>query len=394
MNQTMNGDRLFVEIDHSQVNKHGEAAPGDVFMSQRNDKEDRIVCVLADGLGSGIKASVLATMTATMAVRLVSAENVNIQKVSETIMNILPVCSVRKIAYSTFTIVDIQETGLVRIIEYENPAAILLRRGKRLQLDKAEVPGSRTLSSGSFMAREGDRVVLYSDGVSQSGMGMARMPFGWTAEKAEEFVLTTCRNDPKISAHRLAQALVERALANDSAVAKDDTTCAVISFRSPRNLLVLTGPPIDTKRDADMAALVREFPGKKAVCGGTTANIVARELDREVEVDLTVLDPEIPPLSYMKEVDLVTEGMITLGRVAALLEEGKRPATGKINAAARLVKLLLDSDIIEFVVGTKINEAHQDPNLPVELDIRRNIVKKITRLLNERYLKKASLRYI
>lgn len=365
-----------------------------MFMSQRNDSEDRIVCVLADGLGSGIKASVLATMTATMAVRLIAAENMNVQKVSETIMHTLPICSKRKIGYSTFTIVDIQQTGQVRIIEYENPPAILIRQGKRLKLDKTEVPSSRTLSHTSFLAREGDRVVLYSDGVTQSGMGMAQMPFGWTADKADEFVLAMCKNDPEISAHCLANGVVERALANDCGRAKDDITCAVIAFRSPRNLLVLTGPPTDTERDADMATLMREFSGKKAICGGTTSNIVARELNRQVEVDLTMLDPEIPPLSYMEGVDLVTEGMLTLGRVATLLEEGRRPTTSRINAAVKLVELLLDSDIIEFVVGTKINEAHQDPNLSVELDIRRNIVKRIVRLLNEKHLKKASLRYI
>ena len=68
--------------------------------------------------------------------------------------------------------------------------------------------------------------------------------------------------------------------------------------------------------------------------------------------------------------------------------------TEKQNAAVRLTKLLLGSDKIDFVVGTKINIAHQDPNLPMELEIRRNIVKKIFRILQDRYLKEISVRYI
>ena len=67
----------------------------------------------------------------------------------------------------------------------------------------------------------------------------------------------------------------------------------------------------------------------------------------------------------------------------------KRP-----NAATRLVELLLNSDIIHFLVGTRINEAHQDPNVPVELDLRRNIIRKIASLLETRYLKESRLQFM
>ncbi len=157
---------------------------------------------------------------------------------------------------------------------------------------------------------------------------------------------------------------------------------------------MLTGPPFDQDRDSEIAGLIRDFSGMKIICGGTTANIVARELKRSIDIDLSELDPQIPPPSRMEGVNLITEGTITLSRVAEHLENGDAPESLKQNPAVQLVRLLLESDIIDFVVGTKINEAHQDPNLPVELDIRRNLIRRIVRLLNEKYMKAATIRFI
>jgi hypothetical protein len=111
---------------------------------------------------------------------------------------------------------------------------------------------------------------------------------------------------------------------------------------------------------------------------------------------LAELDPEIPPAAAMEDVDLVTEGTVTLAKVAELLERGGQagPAPARKNAATDLVWLMLQSDIVEFVVGTRINEAHQDPNVPVELDLRRNIVRRIAALLESRHLKEARVRFI
>jgi hypothetical protein len=211
-------------------------------------------------------------------------------------------------------------------------------------------------------------------------------------------VLGHLANAPEICSRELSRLVTVRARANDSGQAKDDTTCAVIHFRVPRELLVVSGPPIDREKDRDLADLVREFSGKRIVCGGTTANIIARELARSLTVDIASVDPEIPPPSRMDGIDLVTEGILTLGRVAELLEQGDGPETvrrvGRENAADRLVAMLLAGDRIRFVIGTKINEAHQDPNIPVELEIRRNVVKKIARLLEEKYLKDVGVRFV
>jgi hypothetical protein len=165
-------------------------------------------------------------------------------------------------------------------------------------------------------------------------------------------------------------------------------------FRNPRRLLVLTGPPFSRDKDPELARLVNTFDGRKVVCGGTTANILGRLLKRDIAMDLDFFDPEVPPTSRMKGVDLITEGTITLAKVASLLEDGVNPDTLARNAVRQLVSLLLDSDIVQFVVGTRINEAHQDPSIPAELDLRRNIIKRIARQLEQKHFQETSIRYL
>jgi hypothetical protein len=138
-----------------------------------------------------------------------------------------------------------------------------------------------------------------------------------------------------------------------------------------------------------------QTPGRKVICGGTTANIISRQLNRPVEIDLRqARDPRVPPTARMQGFDLVTEGILTLGEVLRLLEDGEAPEELKPNAAVRLTRMLLDSDVVKFAVGTRINEAHQDPNIPVDLELRRNIVKRIARILEDKHMKRVVVQYV
>lgn len=413
----MNGS-IFIEVAHFARKKQGQGAEGDVFLSRKTD-DGRIISVLSDGLGSGIKAGVLATLTATMAARFV-AEDIPLRKAARIIMKTLPVCKERGISYATFTLADIDSQSRVKIIEYDNPAYLLFRQAAEpvllepLKHDIAvDRPGSRRqgaqapLRSGAvsllsravmhyseFEAKSGDRLVFFSDGVSQSGMGSKVYPLGWGVPRVQSYIMKLLKETPDISARRLAQAVVQEAESHDAYQPQDDITCAVIYFRKPRRLLLMSGPSIDPGRDPEMARMFRDFQGSKILCGGTTASIIARELGLSIKVNLKNIDPVIPPASLMEGADLVTEGIITLGRAAELLENPASSDRLKSNPATQLVELLLNSDCIEFVVGTKINEAHQDPSMPVELEIRRNIIKRIAGLLEEKYLKEIHIRFI
>jgi hypothetical protein len=391
------GKDFFLDVDSYQHCKHRQFVAGDVFLTHKIKEENRVITVLSDGLGSGIKASVLATLTASMAIKYIS-NYMDIKQTAEVIMDTLPVCKVRKISYSTFTIVDISSSGHTRVIEHGNPPYVLLRNGTAEQIEKIPIHlkkwEDREVHFSEFDAHIGDRIVFFSDGVSQAGMGLPQMPLGWGRENVVRQAQEWLNRRKSASARELARRIVISARQFDGYTPKDDISCGVMYLRAPRNLLVVTGPPFSESMDSELAHLVDTFEGQKVVCGGTTASIVARELDREINMILEKLDPEVPPFSEMDGVDLVTEGTLTLSKSAEILERGQNPELMKTNAATMLVSTFLDSDIIHFVIGTRINEAHQDPNLPVELDIRRNIIKKISHLLETKYLKEVRKRLI
>ena len=279
----------------------------------------------------------------------------------------------------------------------DNPPHMFIRDFKPLTVKCRELSSpkwkDRTISISQVTTQPEDRIIMVSDGVTQAGLGNRKYPLGWGRQGCLDFILKEIRKNPYVSAHDLARAVVHEALDKEvEHKAGDDISCVVLYFRKPRKLLVLTGPPFDEDKDREFAELVSSYDGKTVICGGTTANIVERELCLKCEIDKTSFDDKIPMASIMDGVDLVTEGILTLTEVYRMLKEGIDK--NKTNAAVRLAKLLLDSDRIDFVVGTKINIAHQDPSLPMELEIRRNIVKKIFRLLQSQYLKEISVRYI
>ncbi len=387
---------LFLEIDVAQTAKEGQSICGDVFMTQPAQEKNRIISVLSDGLGSGVKANILSSMTASMALRFI-ASDMDFLHSAEIMMEALPVCQVRKISYATFTIVDSVLKGWTRIIEMDNPKTIFIRDNQLLPLVYREVESpkwsKRKILFSEILTKPEDRIILLSDGITQSGMGSHGYPFGWGEKGCQELALSTIKRKPYISAQELSDLILAEALSKEPLMKSgDDMTCAVMYFRRPRNLILLTGPPFAKDKDGEYASMLDDFDGTKVVCGGTTADIVARELGRSIETDLMTGAPGIPPLSVIKGIDLVTEGILTLTEANKILKHHE--GLDSDNPAAKLAKLLLNNDVIQFVVGTRINEAHQDPSLPVEIEIRRNIIKTLSDTLRDKYLKKTSIRYI
>ena len=391
----MSTDSLFLEVDCAQRRKDGEHICGDTFHSMKLTAEDRVIAALSDGLGSGVKASILSSMTATMALRFAAA-NRDLRRASEIIMDALPVCAVRRIRYATLTIIDAVLHGPTRLLEQGNPRAILLRGGEAVDFERTRVHVEsaldRTIFMGTFRSEPEDRLIVYSDGVSQAGLGGGIWKLGWRPEGCAACARDLVCANPDISARDLAHTIVEEAVRKEpGACAKDDISCAVFYFRTPRRLLLVTGPAFDPTHDREVAERLEHFPGRRVVAGGTTANIIARELRREVTMDLAGPFGGLPPVSVMRGADLVTEGILTLTQTAQMLERGG--PFGR-DAAGRLAELLINSDRIDFLVGTRINEAHQDPTLPVDLEIRRNIIRRIADTLATRYLKETAVQFI
>ncbi len=391
--------RFYIEVSCEQRNYGNERICGDVFISRKVKQESRTIMVLSDGMGHGVKANVLATITATLAVNF-TIEHKAVEKIADIIMNTLPVCSERHMSYSTFTIVDIEHNGLTTILEYDNPQTIILRDNKPFDpgwnclILNSEKNAGKEILSCQFQPRKEDRIIFCSDGITQSGLGSDKYPLGWGRDNMQDYVIKLVQNSPKISASKLASRMVNIAHRNDGFSSRDDASCASIYFRKPRKLLVVTGPPYEKNNDRQLGDAVRSFKGKIVVCGATTADIVSRELELKVEDSLVFEDPELPPVSHMEGIDLVTEGILTITKVTRILKDySPSYALGK-GPADRIVKLVLQCDEIHFIIGTRINIAHQDPSLPVELEMRRTVIKRMARLLEEKFLKEVSIRYI
>jgi len=384
----------FVEVECTQICKSGMHVCGDSFRSQRIESENRIIATLADGLGSGVKANILATMTATMAQQF-SAANRDIHRFSRVMQESLPICRVRKIAYSTFTIVDSVIEEHVRIAELGNPPYFLFRNDVEVPVPREVLPGetqARDMALSSFMPKPNDRIIFCSDGVTQAGLGSDDWRFGWQSSECAAFIKNLLQSHPGISAHDLSNSICREALSKEPGrKAKDDISCAVVYFRSPRKALLLTGPPYNHEHDAEYGRLLQEDYDSKIVAGGTTASIAARLLGAEVEVDFDTASGGLPPCSQIEGIDLVTEGILTLTRLMQYLSE---KSVAHQDPAGEMARLLLVHDRIKIVVGTRINDSHQDPTFPPELVMRRNIAMKIASLLRTNYLKEVTIEFI
>lgn len=394
----MKNDNYYIEVAAHLETKFGNQVCGDVFLSKKIKEEAKTIAVLSDGLGSGIKANVLATMTASMALNF-SAINEPIDRTAKTIMNTLPVDAKRKINYATFTILNIDSDGEIKIVEYDNPPFYLIRNGKLVDTKskKIEIKSAskkQTILEYDFFAQKEDRIVIVSDGITQASIGAATMPFGWGADAVGEYLVKLIDANPEISANSLSKKVLEKAKMLDGLKIKDDASCAVVYLRAPRQLLICSGPPYRKESDKLLGHTIKDFDGKKIICGGTTAQIVSRELNIPIETSLLQMGTDVPPASDMEGIDIVAEGILTIGKVVEILEKELDLNDEMFGVAADIVKMIFEHDSIHFLIGTKVNNAHQDPNLPVELEIRRSVLKKMAFLLENKYLKEVELKYI
>ena len=376
---------VHIDVAWKSLNKKGEELCGDKVVTVRT--ADSTIAVLADGLGSGVKANILATLTSTICATMVR-EGASVADVVSTIVNTLPVCSVRKVAYATFSILEIKDSGEGYLAEFDNPFCIYIRDGQRMEFkcEYNEYSGKGVYET-RFQALPGDVITIVSDGVIYAGV-VESLNFGWTWEHVVKWLLNATALD--MSAPRLAAALSDTV--NDLYMKKpgDDSTVLVAEVTPHRVVNMLAGPP---KEKADDERMVRDYmrsQGKKVICGGTSANIVARVLNRKIRTSLTYSDPSIPPIGFIEGVDLVTEGVLTLTRTLDILQEYCEKDADSYyfhrideeNGAAMLARLLLeDCTHLKLFIGTAINPAHQNPNLPADLSIKLKLIDRLAELM-------------
>ncbi len=389
---------LFVETACRQASCANRAPCGDSFLQRQFPAQGHTVLVLSDGMGHGVKAHLLSMLTAAIFQGMAGAPQ-SIEETARMVMRTLPVCSVRRISYSTFTLVDIDHRSeRVRLIEYDNPQAFVFREGMPMEVEREAHPyaGSQTgrrqvFYTSSFTMRCGDRLVLTTDGVTQSGLGSDRYPFGWGREAVADFLGGLLRREPEMAPGVWAQRVLDRAVELDGSRPKDDITCVAVQVREPRRAMLCSCPPSLTADIARLADRIRGFEGRKIVCGHLLAQQVAGYWGRELRQRLTSTDPELPPEWEIEGLDLVTEGLLTLSKVLDILEHYAERPRGR-GPAYHICELLLASDRIELVVGMRrSNTAAADTET---LILRRKVLGAIAQTLERGFAKQVVTTYL
>lgn len=352
---------LCIEYGCSSLNKYGEELCGDQVELCQNG--DWTTLVLADGLGSGVKASILSTLTSKLLCKMI-ANDIDIIDCIETIIQTLPVCKVRRLAYSTFSVIHVNRQGEGCLFEFDNPQAIWYHDGHSMDFAREEmlIRGKKVYKS-NLQLQKNDLVIVMSDGTVHAGVGKI-LNFGWTRPQIMEHLDRTIR--PGMSARAVACMLASAC--NDLYLDKpgDDTTVAAIRIREPLQVNIMVGPPVDRDSDNYYVTSFMHEEGKKIVCGGTTAQIVARQIGKPLETSFDFPDKDVPPIGFIEGIDLATEGVLTMRRLLELSDRylsisDLTPKTfHRKDGASRLASILFEeATSIVFYIGQSVNKAHK-----------------------------------
>lgn len=380
-------NNLCADIGWRSVNHFGEELCGDHVDVVEQDDGNSTVLVLADGLGSGVKASILSTLTAKI-ISTMMAAGLSIEDCVETIAATLPVCTERKVAYSTFTILHLVNNQEADIIQYDNPLLILLRGGQNYDYPRTEMNiGGKKIYRSHVQLQEDDIFIAMSDGCIHAGVGMS-LNFGWDRKEIIQFMEGI--SEVGYTAKTLATMLLEECCKLYGYKPGDDTTVCAVRIRRRQPMNMLFGPPSDRNDCNKMMALFFAKEGKHIVCGGTTSTIVSKYLRKPIRAKLDFSDPDIPPIAEIDGVDLVTEGVITVNRVLTYakdyLEDNHtyEQWSFKRDGASLIAQLLFEEATdINFFVGRAINPAHQNPNLPINFSIKMQLVTELSDCLRK-----------
>jgi len=363
-----------IEIFNRSLNKHEEELCGDRVVVLR--EKDYSIIVLADGLGSGVKANILATLTAKIAVTMLK-NGATLEETVDTMVSTLPECSERKLAYCTFTIAKIMNDGSVYTVEFDNPKFFLLRNGKLRETEiKTVYLSGKVIYERWFQMDEEDFLVLISDGILHAGLGMS-LNLGWQWDDVAGFLMSLSKKET--TAYSMAYQLLEVVGALYGNKPGDDSTAVGIRLHIPKILNLFVGPPADRKDDDNLVKSILNAKGKVVVSGGTTANILSRISGKDLEVDLSTYTKEVPPVAYLEGVDLITEGVLTINKALIILKEYIHPSEDSEifrelndkNGAAMLAKMIIeDCTVLSITLGMAVNANQQNPNFPMDFNIK------------------------
>lgn len=371
---------LCADIGYKSINHVGEQLCGDHVDVVQDDSS--AVIVLADGLGSGVKASILSTLTSKI-ISTMMKEGMPIEDCVATIAATLPVCSQRGVAYSTFTIIHLINNQTAELIQYDNPKTILIRNEANYDYPTTEMSiGGKRIFKSIINLQENDLFIAMSDGCPHAGIGLS-YNFGWKREDIIAFMESLA--PVGYTAKTLSTILIDEVNKLYGGEPGDDATAAVVRIRKRVPMNLLFGPPANRDDCDRMMSLFFSKEGKHIVCGGTTSSIAAKYLGKPLRATLSFEASDVPPIAEIEGVDLVTEGVITINKVVDYakdhIAENKEYDhwSMKRDGASLISRLLFEEATdINFYVGRAVNPAHQNPDLPINFNIKMNLVKELS----------------
>ena len=379
-------NNLCADIGYNSINHYGEQLCGDHVDVVEQDDNSTVI-VLADGLGSGVKASILSTLTSKIISTMIAA-GLPLEDCVSTIAATLPVCAERGVAYSTFTILHLINNEMAEMIQYDNPHIILIRDGSNYDYPTTEmIIDNKKIYKSEVKLKEDDIFIAMSDGCPHAGIGVD-YNFGWKREDIISFMETIA--PVGYPAKTLSTILIDECYKLYGGQPEDDATACIVRIRKREPMNILFGPPSDRDDSERMMSLFFSKEGKHIVCGGTTASIAAKYLNKPVKTSNVFEASDVPPISEIDGVDLVTEGVITVNKVLEYakdyLSENEKYShwSVKRDGASLISRLLFEEATdINFYVGRAINPAHQNPDLPINFTIKMKLVQELSECLRK-----------
>lgn len=374
---------ICLDYGYRSINHFGEEVCGD-RVNIRHDK-DRFIGVLADGMGSGVKANILSTMGSTILSTMLHGGE-DLESAVDVVIRSLPVCSERGMNYCTFSVVNVDDRGVARLVEFDNPQAWIIRNYQVVQPERQlRQVEDKAIWESSLPLIEGDILVVTSDGAVNAGMDN-QFSYRWNWDSVGKWLCERAHHFT--SARRLAAELVEAVNNLYGGRPMDDVTAMVLQVRPQNTVNLMYGPPEYPEDDEFMVHEFMEAEGDRIICGGTTSNIVSRVMDSPVVTMPETAADGVPPIAFMADMELVTEGVLTMTRTGDILERyygdmnaDYRELDGN-NGAAILAKYLVENCTeLRAFIGRARNPGYEGKDVPLDLNMKMKAIDRVCDLL-------------
>ncbi len=350
----------FLDLILKQVKKEGQDVCGDYFISERIRGAQ--IYILCDGIGSGVYANVSAIYNANRLMEMIR-NDVSLQDSCRILADSMHRARTEEVPFAAFSVFRVLPDGNFVGYSYEAPRPLIIQEGRaRVMTAQQYQVGEEVFNEYAGLLFRGDQIILYSDGVTQAGMGKG-IRLGIGEEKIAQYFTAMLSVEEDLESHESWEAIMDDLMAYVQTLCggedEDDVTAAAINCREGRSMVIATGPPSVKEKDAVMAKRFAAFKGTKAICGSSTIDILSQTLDLKVNKNVAPPSLLYPPEYEVEGVDFASEGAIMLNQTLNLLEDD--PSEFYLGSPVEMLCTYLhEHDCITILLGTAINRSYPE----------------------------------